>query len=199
MPPVAAEWVADNERAISVAQLLRRLDDAMMPFGIPDGIPKHGPVRHDVPERGGPRPTFLGHRDVTPENTVFTDGRASAFIDFDLMRPSSRVDEVANLLLWWGAWTAPEDREQVMRDVDAARRGRLLVDAYGLTRSEAESVVPVSISAARRSWHSMNERADTHGGGWARMWADGVGDQIVRRADWLEENAPVLSRAVAGD
>ena len=87
------EWVADEERARSVARLARRLDDAMLPLGIPDGA---GPVDPDQP---GPAPTFIGHRDFTPENTVFRHGRATAFIDFDICGPASRVQEVTNLLL----------------------------------------------------------------------------------------------------
>lgn len=189
-------WVADESRAVSVARLLRRLDDAMEPYGIPDGVPVTGPARPGEPARPGPPPTFLGHRDVTPENTVFRSGVASALLDFDLMRPSSRVDEVANLLLWWGGWMAPADRQPVMRGVDPRHRGRALVAGYGLADDLVEFVVPVSISAARRSWHSMKERAETHGGGWARMWAAGVGDQIQRRAAWLEENAARLNRAL---
>ncbi|GMA84824.1 hypothetical protein GCM10025868_00740 [Angustibacter aerolatus] len=188
-------WVADDARAVSVARLLRRLDDALLPLGVPAGLPP-SPIRADVAARPGPPPTFLGHRDVTPENTVFRDGQASALIDFDLVRPSSRVDEVTNLLLWWGAWAPPADREDAVRDVDAAVRGRLLVDAYGLDDADRRWVVPVSISAAERSWHSMRELAETHGGGWARMWADGVGDRIRRREAWLREHAAALDAAL---
>ncbi|NHN57192.1 phosphotransferase [Calidifontibacter sp. DB0510] len=165
-------WVADDERATSVARLLRRLDDALIPFGLPPGSPNRK-ERPTLAARPGPAATFIGHRDVTPENTVFRDGVAVALIDFDLARPSSRVDEVANLLLWWGGWLAPKDRDAVLYDVDPASRGRLLVDAYGLGGDERRWIVPVSIAIAGRSWHSMRERAATHGGGWARMWDNG--------------------------
>src|SRR5690606_35066274 len=73
------EWVADGERACSVARLARRLDDAMLPLGLPDGAE---PVDRTGP---GPVPTFVGHRDFTPENTVFRDEVAAAVIDFDLV------------------------------------------------------------------------------------------------------------------
>lgn len=191
-------WVADDARAESVARLLRRLDDAMVPFGLPSDVPVDAPERPGVPPRPGPPPTFLGHRDVTPENTVFREGTAVALIDFDLVRPSTRVDEVTNLLLWWGAWMPPEDRAEVVRDVDAPARGRRLIDAYGLEEDLRRWVVPVSVSTAQRSWHSMRERAETLGGGWARMWRAGVGDQIRRRERWLRENEAVLTAAVMG-
>lgn len=181
-------WVADEDRGLSVARLLRRLDDCLSDLGLPEDAPSLDQV--------GPAPTFLGHRDITPENTIFRDGEAVALIDFDLIRPASRVDEVVNLLLWWGAWMPVEDREPVMRSIDPAERGRLLVDAYGLSAADRAFVVPVAIDSARRSWFSMRERAETLGGGWARMWSEGVGDRIVRRQRWLDENAERLSAAM---
>jgi Ser/Thr protein kinase RdoA (MazF antagonist) len=186
-------WVGDESRARSVARLLRRMDDHLEELGLPDDLRDAFPPSTDGP---GPVPTFLGHRDITPENTVFRDGLAYAFIDFDLVRPASRVDEVVNLLLWWGGWMAPEDRDPVLNGVDPAARGRALVDAYGLPEREREAVVAVSIATAQRSWHTMRDRAMTQGGGWARMWEEGVGDRIRRREGWLEQHADHLHSAI---
>jgi hypothetical protein len=188
-------WVADESRSVSVAHLLRRLDDALVPFGIPQEV-RARPRPPGAPEPVGPAATFLGHRDVTPENTVFRDGSAYSFIDFDLIRPSSRVDEVTNLLLWWAGWTHPDDRDPALADVDPARRARVLVDAYGLDDADRTWVVPVAISGAQQSWFSMRDRARNHGGGWLRMWNDGVGDQIRRREAWLTDNQDELRQAV---
>ncbi|RMB62515.1 phosphotransferase [Tessaracoccus antarcticus] len=188
-------WVADPARGASVARLLRRLDDSLVLLGLPE----HSAVRSwpsGAPEPVGPTATFLGHRDVTPENTVFRDGEAVALIDFDLLRPSSRVDEVANLLLWWAGWMAPEDRDPVFDGVDPGERGRLLVDAYGLSDEDVDWVVPVSVSAAQQSWHTMSHRAEELGGGWRRMWDAGVGDQIRRREHWLVAEQKSLRRAL---
>ena len=190
------DWVADPDRAVSVARILRRLDDALVELG----LPKDTPVRSwfsGAPEPVGPVASFLGHRDVTPENTVFQDGRAVALIDFDMAKPSSRVDEVVNLLLWWAGWMAPEDRSPVFADVDPGERGRLLVDEYGLTDEEREWVVPVAISAAQQSWHWMKNRAEDQGGGWRRMWDEGMGDQIRRREHWLVAEQDNLRRAIS--
>ncbi|MCB2174479.1 MAG: aminoglycoside phosphotransferase family protein [Actinomycetales bacterium] len=183
-------WVGDDDRAVSVARLLRRLDDALVPLGLPAG------ASWPEPPPGAPGPHFLGHLDVTPENTVFRDGTAHALIDFDLVRPASRVDEVANLLIWWGAWMPAGDREAAMRAVDAAGRGRLLADAYGLDVGLRPHLVPTSILTAQRSWPRMKERAERLGGGWARMWDEGVGDRILRRERWLRENADALTDAL---
>ena len=115
-------WVADPDRAASVAMLLRSLDDAMIPWGIPVQARTPAVPLPDLPTTPSPRRYFVGHRDVTPENVVFRDGQAVALIDFDMVRASSRVDEVGNLLLWWAPLMPPEDRQEVLRDVDALAR-----------------------------------------------------------------------------
>lgn len=188
-------WVADAERGRSVARLLRRLDDAMIALGLPEGAGA-GPRPEGSPEPVGPAPLFIGHRDVTPENTVFREGEAAALIDFDLARPSSRVDEVVNLLLWWSGWQAPQDRDSVFDGVDVGQRARELVDAYGLDDEARRWLVPASISVAQRSWFSMRERAQRLGGGWRRMWDDGVGEAIRRREAWLRDAAESLEGAL---
>jgi aminoglycoside phosphotransferase (APT) family kinase protein len=194
------EWVAADERIAGVARLVRAYDDAVAPLGVPDlarrpptpALPAQAP-----PPIAGP-PTLVGHQDVTPENVVFRDGRAVALIDFDLVRPATPVEEVANVLLWWAPLMPPADREPVLADVDAVRRAALLVEAYGLAPADRERVVEVASNGAARSWFSMRARAETLGGGWARMWREGVGDRILRRQEWLAEQADALHAAVTG-
>jgi len=192
------DWVADPGRAASVARLLRRLDDALVHIGLPDDTAVRSWLS-GAPEPVGPVASFIGHRDVTPENTVFRDGKAVALLDFDLASPSSRVDEVVNLLLWWAGWMAPEDRDPVFADVDPGERGRLLVDAYGVSDQERDWVVPVAISAAQQSWHAMKHRAEDQGGNWRRMWDEGLGEQIRRREHWLVAEQETLRQAILAD
>ena len=191
------DWVADAERAASVARLVRRLDDVMRTLGVPSwAADAPQPEIGEAPASVAPPPTMLGHLDITPENVVFVDGRATALIDFDLVRPTTRVEEVADMLLWWAGWMAPEDRDRALHAVDPGERGRLLVDVYGLEEADRRRLVPVAVNHARRSWHSMRWRAEHLGGGWQRMWDAGVGDRIRRREAWLREQEPVLRRAL---
>ena len=194
------EWVADTDRIVSVARLVRRFDDAMQSFEMPADLPTNEIA--DPPGTpasiAGP-PTFVGHMDITPENVVFVDGRASALIDFDLARPTERVSEVCNVLLWWAPLMPREDRELAVRDVDGVERAALLVDAYGLDPGDRELIVPMARNMADRAWHSMQNRARLLGGGWQRMWDEGVGDRILRRQAWLAENADALQRAIVGN
>jgi hypothetical protein len=190
-------WVADAEHIASVARLVRAFDDAMEPLGVPSWT--NGLWQADVP--GIPAsiaeaPTLVAHLDITPENVVFRHGRAAALIDFDMIRPATRAEEVANLLLWWGGWMPEADREAASRNLDPIAAGALIVGTYGLDDVVRTTLVELSINVADRSWFLMKSRAEMFGGGWQRMWDEGVGDRILRRAQWLRENANELQRAV---
>ena len=191
-------WMAEDERAVSVARLVRAFDDSMVSFGIPDDLPTAA-VTSPEPAGAEPlaeQPTFIGHRDITPENVVFRDGAAVALIDFDLARPSTRCEEVANMLTWWAPWQPVDDRPVVLRDVDESRRARLMVDAYGLGL-ERDQLVEVSIQGAKVTWHTMKWRAENLGGGWARLWnEEDAGGSIKRREAWLHEHRQRLEAAV---
>ncbi|MDQ4502541.1 phosphotransferase [Sinomonas sp. ASV322] len=181
-------WLADEDRLVSVARLVRRLDDALAGFA-PSSAVLEGVAVPDIP--GMPpapdeEPEFIGHLDITPGNVVFRNGRAHALIDFDLAKPATRVDEVFNLCLWWAPLAPDEDRTGPLKGVDAVVRTRLVADAYGLSAADRARLIPTAIRRTERSWHLMKYRAEHDGGGWLRMWEDGVGERIERRIGWLE-------------
>jgi hypothetical protein len=191
------EWVGDEACAVSVARLVRSYDDAVADLGTPDWARAARPPDPSgcPPSIAGPG-SILAHMDITPENVVFRDGRAAALIDFDLVRPATRVEELVNLLLWWSAWMPPEDRGAPLVDVDAAARAATLLDAYGLDTGDRKRIVEVARNGAERSWHLMRRNAAERGGGWQRMWDEGVGNRILRRQTWLAENARTLHDAI---
>ena len=191
------EWVADEAPIASVARLVRAYDDAAVRLGLPDGATSLRPPDPDgtPPSMAGP-PSLLGHLDITPENVVFRDGEAAALIDFDLIRPATRAEEVSNVLPWWAPWMPPADREAVLRDADAAVRGAVIVEAYGLNTDDRAGLVDLSINLSRRSWFLMKGRADHLGGGWQRMWDEGIGDRIRRPRTWLIDHRAELLAAL---
>ncbi|NUP75119.1 MAG: phosphotransferase, partial [Sinomonas sp.] len=181
-------WLADEGRLVSLAKLVRRLDDAMASFA-PSSAMLAAVAPPDIlgmPPAPEAEPEFVGHLDITPENVVFRDGEAVALIDFDLAKPATRVDEVFNLCLWWAPLAPEADRTDPLRGVDAAARTRLIADAYGLCAADRALLTPTAIRRTERSWHLMKYRAEHDGGGWLRMWRDGVGERIERRLAWLE-------------
>ncbi|HEY4568861.1 MAG TPA: phosphotransferase [Kribbella sp.] len=187
-------WIADEDRLVSVARLLRAYHEAVEGFGIPENLP--APIEPPgLPDLNDP-PELVGHQDVTPENVVFREGRAYALIDFDFVRPVSRAREVVNLMLWWAPFGDDADLDPEYRGLDRPHRCRLLADAYGLSEADRRRLLPLAIALNERSWSTMKYRADTLGGGWLRMWNEGVGDKIRHRQTWLEANAASLTTAL---
>jgi hypothetical protein len=99
-------------------------------------------------------------------------------------------------MLHWAPLADPVDADPLLRDVDVSRRCRILADAYGMSEVDRSRLVEVAVLRARRSWFSMKHIADTQGGGWARMWRDGIGDQIKRREAWLERHGSTIEAAL---
>jgi hypothetical protein len=78
--------------------------------------------------------------DYTPDNIVFWDGKAAALIDLDIAKPNTRVDEVANAMMYWPPLC---DADPLLREMDVPRRCRILTDAYGDVRRRPFRLVEV--------------------------------------------------------
>ncbi|UBU08608.1 phosphotransferase [Nonomuraea gerenzanensis] len=191
-------WLADEERLASVGRLVRAYHEAVAGFVVPDGV-RPG-LGLDEPPGTPPPPPYpvelVGHMDYTPDNLVFRDGQAAALIDFDIAKPVTRADELVNAMLYWAPLGDPADAEPLLQGVDVPRRCRILADAYGMSETDRSRVVEVAVMRTRRSWFLMRQNAEELGGGWARMWADGVGDRIKRREAWLERHGAGLDAAL---
>ncbi|MFI6322864.1 phosphotransferase [Nonomuraea sp. NPDC050556] len=193
------DWVADEGRLASVGRLVRAYDEAVAGFVMPEG------VRADLgfTEAPGtpPAPPYpdelVGHMDFTPDNLVFRDGEAVALIDFDNAKPVTRVDEVLNAMLYWAPLGDPADADPPLRGVDVPRRCRILADSYGMSDVERARLVEVAVLRTRRAWFLMKQIAEEQGGGWARMWDEGVGEKIKRREAWLDRHGATLHAALA--
>jgi hypothetical protein len=197
--PVVEASAAGTSVLLGVARLLRRLHDASASFVPPEGALWFGddmPVDlpADVPPR--PKPDIVSHFDVTPQNVVFRAGEPVGLIDFDLTRPGSRLADVVNTAMWWVPLMPVADRDPAFVACDEAARLARFVDAYGLEEHERQAFVQVAIDGAARSWHLMRANADNRGGGWARMWDEGVGDRILRRRAWLIHRREALTEAL---
>jgi len=194
-------WVQSEELLASVARLVRRLHGASAGY-VPGDHPF--PPRPVLPntawqDADGQDPAgLICHLDVTPQNVVVRDGLAAGLVDFDLAGPSTALRDSHNAAMHWVPLRAPEDAWPGWEGLDPFRRLRIFADAYGWDREERRRLPGLGIEAAALSHQRMRHNARSLGGGWARMWDEGVGELILRRQSWLEANAERLLDALLG-
>ncbi|MGO4804560.1 phosphotransferase [Arthrobacter sp. 2MCAF15] len=186
------EWTQSEDLLASVARLVRRLHTASAGF-----VPR----AHSFPPRPvRPNPSdaaaLICHLDVTPQNVVVRGGLAAGLVDFDLAGPATALHDSLNTAMHWVPLRDPSDAWPGWEDQDPFRRLRIFADAYGWTENERRRVPVAGIDAAALSYERMRHNAAVLGGGWARMWEDGVGGLINRRRAWLEANAEPLVAAL---
>ncbi|MCB7136567.1 phosphotransferase [Cellulosimicrobium marinum] len=198
-------WATDEALLVQLGEWQRALHDVSQDVVLPEGVAwRDRPQFREVPDVFDV-PDVVGHNDVTVENALFVpagdrpDGPRvlSAVIDFDLAGPTTRLLDVATTLLYWAPVSPPDARPAVFRDLDAGRRARILAEAYGLDRSERVALLDVLAQRFARSWYAMRHAAATRGGGWQRMWDDGVGDRIRENEAWLAASRGELVRALS--
>jgi hypothetical protein len=198
-PPQA--WAAGVDLLQSVGRLLRRLHEASSGYGAqrgfaapPGSVWRRDLVRVDAP--AGPEPVLISHLDVTPQNVVFRDRRAVGLIDFDLAGPTTRLLDAYNTAMHWVPLRAAQDVWPTWQRVDQPARLRAFADAYGLGDEQRRALPDLGVAQADVTWARMRAAAQTLGGGWARMWREGVGDAIRRRQAWLAAAKPELLAAL---
>jgi aminoglycoside phosphotransferase (APT) family kinase protein len=197
--PVTEPWAATERALTGIARLLRRLHEASASFAPPEGAFWFGDdVVVALPAGVPPEPPaeIVSHFDVTPQNVVFRGNDPVALIDFDLARPGSALRDVVNTAMWWVPLMPVGDRDPAFAGCDAPARLSAFVAASQLDESNRKGFLQVAIDGATRSWHRMRANAELRGGGWARMWAEGVGDRIERRRAWLVAERASLESAL---
>jgi Ser/Thr protein kinase RdoA (MazF antagonist) len=191
------EWAAADSVLRGVARMVRRLHDASEGYAAP---PRPVPPGRPTPVFPEGEPRIFAQRDVTPQNTVFRDGVAWGVIDFDLCDWTTRSLDLANTAVHWVPMNDPADRASVHDDIDVPARIRLLLDGYGRDGVTAEQFLQACELRFANSYAVMRWSAENLGGGWQRMWDEGVGDVIQRREGWFASVRDDLARSLlAGD
>ncbi|MEO9139393.1 MAG: aminoglycoside phosphotransferase family protein [Jatrophihabitans sp.] len=186
-------WAASDEVLPGVARLLRQLHDASEGFVLPARPPEPGRPSPRFPEGES---VLVAQRDLTPQNTVFRDGQPCSVIDFDLCGHTTRSIDLVNTAMHWVPLCDPVDRPSVYEGCDAAARLRLLYDAYGRDRFDVMTLLDAADLRFTDSYATMEWAAVHRGGGWARMWNEGVGEIIARRITWFAAERDRIAAAL---
>ena len=177
---------------VALAELQLRYHEAVTGFEPPSGARWDGELTWRV---DGPV-ELICHCDINLENVIFRpspDGpQPYALIDFDLARPGTRLVDIIQTLRYWAPLAAPADRDPAFAGLDVPARIAVFCEAYGLSYAERARLVPVAVRWIRRSRTTITERAERGGEAWARMLDAGVGERLVRAADWLERCRPEI-------
>lgn len=160
----------------SLVRWLRRYHDAVSDFRPPPGAEWRF---------GGGRPAdgqIICHHDVGWYNVVFGGDHVTGVIDWDVAGPGVPLDDLAFL-----AWN---DAPLVRWSDDAARRLRLMAEAYGdVDAAQILRHVPARIERSRRI---ITAGAEADHPGMRRLVGTGVLDKIERGLGELRARMPQL-------
>jgi aminoglycoside phosphotransferase (APT) family kinase protein len=190
-------WAAAANVLPSVGRLVRAMHDASAGWVPEVELGAHVAGRPPAPLPDGEQ-RLVSHKDVTPQNTVLRNDSAVALIDFDLVGWTTRSVDLANTAMHWVPLCDPRDRGPAYERIDVAGRLRLLLEGYGTDSVSGPQLLGAASLRMGAAYDSMRWNAEHLGGGWARMWDEGVGEVIRRRAVWFADARAELAAALAG-
>ena len=182
IPPYPA-WALTDAALVSVAMLLRRYHEAVVDFEFSGyAWPQSAPESYSG--------ELISHNDPNLDNVVFREGRAVAFIDFDLASSGSRLWDVAAAVRLW----APL-RDDI--DISDARKGHVLerfrrmIDAYGLEQTDRLNLVDAIQKNHDWLYSIIRSAANDGNAGFSDYWEQAA-SRIGRTRHWYRDNYHLL-------
>jgi len=188
MPPFPA-WVGDDTAIESVAVLQRRMHDASRTY-----VPPQGSVWYTPNLPPAPSGAIVCHNDLCVENVVFTDGRASAFIDFDFAAPADPLLDVAIACRHWVPFKDPADLTDGFEGVDQRHRFTRYCEAYGLPDDSRPQVIDHGLDFLDRALVTMRAKAHEGLPLYVAVWERGYEKQNRRSHEWLRRFGESITR-----
>ena len=180
-------WALTDTALRSVVLLLRRYHQAVASF---DHTPYHWPQSPPPPYAG----RLVTHNDPNLDNVVFRDGRAVAFIDFDLASPGSIVWDLAAAARLWAPLRSDVDISDCRRG-QSLRRFRLLVEAYGDESLDRGQVVDAVLRNHDWLYGIIQSEVKLGNPGFVDYWRQSIA-RVDRTYRWYAANHQTLLDAL---
>jgi hypothetical protein len=146
----------------------------------------------------GAQGDLVCHTDLCLENVVVREGRAVAFIDFDLATPASPLFDIAIAARHWIPLRDPADIADARATSDLIARFRRFADAHHLDPAQRGQVISMLLVFLDSALHSTRRRAESGHPGFTKMWADGYEGMNRRSKTWLSDHTRDLTSAKDG-
>jgi hypothetical protein len=190
--PLPAD-TAGEDVLVELARLIRRLHDAAQSWVPPVGATWGGiPGARMTNSTADGEPLVVSHRDYCPGNVVFRNGLPAALIDFDLAKPTTRVDDLANALYYWAPLLHPADRSPAFANLDIPRRVAVFADSYGMTAAQRRALVPAATRMIHRFHVNMRAAAEIDPV-FKRLWDEDAKDRLPRAETWIHDEGPAIT------
>ncbi len=175
-----------------VGRLVRELHRAVGDFALPPDREWH------FESLGGPGPHVVCHHDLSPKNTVFREGRAVAFIDWDMATPEAPIHDVVHAAWQFVPLASDEEcsRQGWTRLPNRGRRLRTLLGAYGLPDEERRGFAARAAERMEITASGIEALAERGEPAFERLAESGVPDGIRRDRRWVKMRAEELDSAI---
>ena len=189
VPTDSEAWKLGPVALMSVGELLRAYHDCVRGFAPEAGF-EEGP---QVVTEG----QIVCHGDIAPRNTVFRDGRAVAFIDWDGIWVSDPIWDLAHAVWQFGPVCA--DTHPSVRDwpelPNRSERIAALLSGYRLGASEAQHLSDMVVQVIAGIGRSVARKADAGISAFVRLKEEGVLDDLEDQLRTAESYRPLIEDA----
>ncbi len=184
-------WRLGVTELVSVGELLRSYHDCVVEFAPETGFEE------------GPQAVAVGqvvcHGDIAPRNTVFGEGRATAFIDWDGIFVSTPMWDLAHAVWQFtpicdaadpllGGWPSPPDR---------STRIAALVGGYGLSDDRADELADMVVEVIVGIRRSVVRKIAAGIPAFVQMEREGILETLSSQHQAAQQFHTLVAQAVA--